>query len=267
MHYLVLTGRASWDRVEDALVDERDFLRRFVSEQRVQTNEVQRCWALLPCFLEAARRLDASTVDLIELGTSAGLLLLWDQYRYRYDAGEWGPQDAPLELSAEERGRVPGELLARQLVVRDRIGLDLEPVDVTTDEGALLLRSFVWADRVERIERLDRAIDALRATPPAIVRGDFVELLPGLLERRRANGLTIVLQIAAAGYLDEQGWERLGAALEAGGGQGPLAYVFAGHPEPESHQHWGLWLTTWPEGERTQLAHTDFHGTWLDWLL
>ncbi len=160
-------------------MDERDFLRRFVSEQRVQTNEVQRCWALLPCFLEAARRLDASTVDLIELGTSAGLLLLWDQYRYRYDAGEWGPQDAALELSAEERGRVPGELLARQLVVRDRVGLDLEPVDVTTDEGALLLRSFVWADRVERIERLDRAIDALRATPPAIVRGDFVELLPG----------------------------------------------------------------------------------------
>ena len=163
VHNLVLTGRASWDRVEDALVDERDFLRRFVSEQRVQTNEVQRCWALLPCFLEAARRLDASTVDLIELGTSAGLLLLWDRYRYRYDAGEWGPEDAALELSAEERGRVPGELLARELVVRDRVGLDLEPVDVTTDEGALLLRSFVWADRIERIERLDRAIDALRA--------------------------------------------------------------------------------------------------------
>src|SRR5436190_1630999 len=76
VHTLVLTGRASWDRVGDALVDERDFLRGFVSEQRVQTNEVQRCWALLPCFLEAARRLDASTVDLIELGTSAGLLLL-----------------------------------------------------------------------------------------------------------------------------------------------------------------------------------------------
>ena len=248
-------------------MDERDFLRRFVSEQRVQTNEVQRCWALLPCFLEAARRLDASTVDLIELGTSAGLLLLWDQYHYRYDAGEWGPEDAALELSAEERGRVPGELLARELLVRDRVGLDLEPVDVTTDEGALLLRSFVWADRIERIERLDRAIDALRADSAGDRPGRLRRAPPGLLERRRADALTIVLQIAAAGYLDEQGWERLRGALEAGGGQGPLAYVFAGHPEPESHQHWGLWLTTWPEGERTQLAHTDFHGTWLDWLL
>jgi hypothetical protein len=266
LHQLVLTGRASWDRVGDALVDERDFLRRFVAEQRVQTNEVQRCWALLPCFLEAARRLEASTVDLIELGTSAGLLLFWDRYRYLYEAGEWGPEDAPLELSAEERGRVPAELLRRNLAVRERIGLDLEPVDVTEEEGALLLRSFVWADRTERIERLDRAIGALRSDPPRIVRGDFVELLPGLLEERRPDALTIVLQIAAAGNLDEEGWERLHSGLEEGGRRGPLAYVFAGRPEPSSHQYWGLWLTTWPGGERTQLALADFHGAWLDWL-
>jgi hypothetical protein len=251
--------------VEDALVDERDFLRRFVSEQRVQTNEVQRCWTLLPCFLEAARLLDASTVDLIELGPSAGLLLYWDRYRYRYEAGEWGPDGARLDLAGEERGAVPGDLLGRELEVRGRVGIDLEPVDVTNEEGALLLRSFVWADRTDRLERLDRAIAALREDPPEIVQGDFVELLPGLLERRRPDGLTVVLQAAAGGYLEEDGWDRLGQALEAGGRDGPLAYVFAGHPDPMSHQHWGLWLTTWPGGERTQLALADFHGSWLDW--
>jgi hypothetical protein len=267
LHYLVLTGRASWDHAADVLVEEREFLRRFVAEQRVQTNEVQRCWALLPCFLEAARRLDATTIDLIELGTSAGLLLFWDRYGYQYEAGEWGPPDARLELRGEERGRVAGDLLGRELTVRDRVGIDLEPVDVTTDDGALLLKSFVWADRTDRIERLERAIESLREHPPEIVQGDFVELLPALLERRRRDGLTILLQIAAAGYLDKEGWEGLRSALEAGGGQGPLAYVFAGHPEPLSHMHWGLWLTTWPGGERTQLAYADFHGAWLDWRL
>jgi hypothetical protein len=266
LHHLVLTGRASWDRVGDALEGERDFLRRFVSEQRVQTNEVQRCWALLPCFLEAARSMGRSTIDLIELGTSAGLLLSWDRYRYRYEAGEWGPADAPLELEGEERGPVPAPLLAQALELRDRVGIDLEPVDVTTDEGALLLESFVWADRSERLERLDRAIEALRRDPPEIVQGDFVDVLPGLLERRPRDGLTIVLQIAAAGYLSEDSWERLQTALAAGGEQGPLAYVFAGFPEPDSHQHWGLWLTTWPGGERRQLGRADFHGTWLEWL-
>ena len=209
-------------------MDERDFLRRFVSEQRVQTNEVQRCWALLPCFLEAARRLGAQTIDLIELGTSAGLLLFWDRYRYGYDEGEWGPPHAPLQLGGEERGRVPAGLLTRELEVREHVGIDLEPVDVTRDEDALLLKSFVWADRTERIERLERAIAALREHPPEIVQGDFVELLPGLLERRRPDALTVVMQVAAGGYLDEEGWERLHAALDAGGLHGPACLCLRG---------------------------------------
>jgi hypothetical protein len=104
----VLDGRASWDAVSDALVDEREFLRGFVAEQAVQTNEVQRCWALLPCFLEAARRSGADTLDLIELGPSAGLNLVWDRDAYGYEEGAWGPAGAPLELRGEERRAVPG---------------------------------------------------------------------------------------------------------------------------------------------------------------
>lgn len=267
MHYLVLTGRASWDRVQDALVDERDFLRRFAAEQRVQTNEVQRCWTLLPCFLEAARRFAISTLDFVELGTSAGLLLAWDRYHYLYEQGEWGLADKLLGLSGEERRPVQRSLLEGSLTLRGRVGIDLEPVDVTTDEGALLLKSFVWADRHERLERLDRAIAAHRQAPPEIVQGDFVDLLPDMLARRRPDGLTVVLQVAAAGYLSEEEWDRLGTTLADAGGKGPLAYVFAGLPEDGSHNHWGLWLTMWPGGQREMIALADFHGAWLDWLL
>jgi hypothetical protein len=79
LNYLVLTGKASWGRVDEALTEHREFLQRFVSQQGVQTNEVQRCWMLLPCFLEVIYRTGASTVDLLELGPSAGLNLIWDQ--------------------------------------------------------------------------------------------------------------------------------------------------------------------------------------------
>ena len=51
LHYLVLTGRASWDDVPEALVEEAEFLRAYVVEQEVQTNEVRRSWVLAPCFL------------------------------------------------------------------------------------------------------------------------------------------------------------------------------------------------------------------------
>ena len=42
--------------------------------------------------------------------------------------------------------------------IADRRGCDLAPVDGTTPEGALLLRSFVWPFDVHRHERLAGAL-------------------------------------------------------------------------------------------------------------
>ena len=77
VHYLVLAGEEpdAWERFGDVLQERKDWSRRFVAEQPVQTNEVQRCWALLPAFLWAV---GGQAVDLIELGPSAGLNLYWD---------------------------------------------------------------------------------------------------------------------------------------------------------------------------------------------
>ncbi len=257
LHYLVLGGEASWDAVPEALVGHREFLRRFVAEQPVQTNEVQRCWTLLPCFLEVARRAGMETLDLIELGPSAGLNLFWDRYRYHYSAGEWG--GATLELRGEERRPVPGELLRVEPGVRSRIGIDRSPVDVTSEESARLLRSFVWPDQPWRLELLDSAIAAVRHDPPELIQGDFVELLPGLLERRRTDGLTVVYETAVLGYLSSDGRRRVYDALAQAGEEGPLAFV--------SNPHHGMNVQLWPDGETETVAHVDFHGAWLEWLL
>ena len=100
LHYLVLGGEASWD---DPLSEHAEFLREFVATQGVQTNEVQRSWVLVPLLLRVAQRMGAETFDLVELGPSAGLNLVWDRYRYRYEAGEWGREDAVLGFEGEER--------------------------------------------------------------------------------------------------------------------------------------------------------------------
>ena len=86
---------------------------------------------------------------------------------------------------------MPERLLALEPRVRDRVGVDLDPVDVTTDEGALRLRSFVWPGQEGRLERLERAIEAVRREPPELVRGDVVDVLPAAARRpggRRAHG-------------------------------------------------------------------------------
>jgi hypothetical protein len=266
LHALVLSGRASWEDVDRALEEHADFLARAVAERPVQTNEVQRCWVLLPCFLELARRSGYDELDLVELGPSAGLNLFWDRYRYEYEACPWGSRDAVLELRGEELRPVPAELLRVRPRVGRRLGIDLAPVDVATDEGALLLRSFVWADQRDRLDRLDRAIATLRQDPPELVRGDVATELPRVLASRREGALMVVWQTAVLAYLPAEDRDRVHATLEAAGAEGPLGWISAGASERERVDEWALRLRLWPDGERSFVAYADYHGAWLEWV-
>ena len=270
VHYLVLTGEApdAWSRFADVLREREDWLAEFVATRPVQTNEVQRCWALLPAFLSVV---DERPVDLVELGPSAGLILGWDRYRYRYGDQEWGSADAALELSGTVVSQPPESLFARDAVVRSRLGIDRSPIDVADDEQALLLQSFVWADQTERLERLRRAIEAARSDPPRLVAGDYVERLPELLAARDPDALTLVYNSATTGYLPREERARLEEAIESAGAEGSLAWVsyeFAddeGERRPE-YEAFSLEARTWPGGERRVLAGTDGHGNRLRWL-
>jgi hypothetical protein len=256
LHYLVLGREASWD---DPLERHAAFLTDFVRTQRVQTNEVQRSWILLPLFLRAARFL-ADGFDLVELGSSAGLNLVWDRYRYSYAAGGWGAREARVRLTGEERSPVPAGSLARAVRIRRRVGIDLAPVDVTTDDGARLLRSFVWAGQPERLERLDRAIETVCESPPVLVRGDVGDELPNVLEDRP----TLVFETAVLGYLDDATLASIRRTLARA--RAPVAFVSAGRPRNDV-EAWGMRIVTYPGGGREFVGHADFHGAWLDYRL
>jgi hypothetical protein len=176
LHYLVLGGEATWDELDEVIEARADFLARFADEQPVQTNEVARAWPLLRGLLQLGRE----RVDLLELGTAGGLLLYPDRYY---------PDEGPLEI------------------VRRR-GIDRNPIDVTTDEGARLLEAFVWPDQTERIERLRAAIDVVRRDPPELVRGDYVDLVPELLEEN-----TVVMSCVTTMYLEDDRYAELVAKL------------------------------------------------------
>jgi hypothetical protein len=231
-----------------------------VLEQGVQTNEVQRSWVLLPCFLRAAERLAVEELDVVELGPSAGLNLVWDRYRYSYEAGDWGPHDASVRLAGDERSSVPSTLLEVAPRVERRVGIDLSPIDVTTDQGARLLQCFVWAGQDERLERLTRAIEAVRANPPELVRGDLARELPSVLRDRP----TLVFETAAFPYVSDETRAAVRETLSRA--RAPLAFVTAGRPRGEE-QGWGMRLETYPGGEREFVGHADFHGAWLDYSL
>lgn len=278
LHFLLLGGEVDdyvhaedpWPVVRAALESHFDRIAEFVRTQPVQTNEVHRSWALLVGLLTAVRRAGGGRpVSLLELGPSAGLLLLFDRYRYRYGDRTWGPDDAPLELAGELRGDFAPTLLDTRIEVAARTGIDRHPVDVTTPEGARLLECFVWADQTERLERLRRAIEVVREEPPELIKGDYLELLPVALAARDPESLTIVFNSASTAYLRSGEFKRLRTMFEDAAPRGPLAWVSL--EAPRDRQERGntddpvglgavLDLQVWPGGTRERLARVEHHG-------
>jgi hypothetical protein len=242
----VLSGRASWDDVRAALVDEADFIEEWLATERVQTNEVRRCWWLVPCFLEVARRRSIDVFDCVELGCSGGLNLLWDRYGYEYTGGSFC--GAPT-FRGEERTPVPVSPLPS---VRSRIGVDAAPPDLGTDDGVRYLKSFVWAGQERRLADLDAAVEVWRRDPPDIAVGDILDELPALL----ARGPNLVWSTAALDYMPRERRRAVRDLIAESG----VAYVETRRPRDGSHDYYGLFV----DGD--EVAHAEFHGAWVDWL-
>ena len=251
--YLRLRGDADGDPL--AIVHEHaDFVRSFVHEHTIQTNVVQRCWALLPLFLTVARNA-GRPLDLLELGCSAGLNLYWDRYRYRYEAGAWGACNSLL-LAGEERGPVPADLLGAEVDVRRRRGVDLRPLDVTEPDDLLLLLSFGLGERYR--QHVHAAAAVLREEPPELIRGDYVELLPELLADRDRAAVTVVFQTISTIYLPLEQRLLVKEALAAA-----PDVVLVETPTPEEHNLRGRQFPLAIDGRI--VAEMDNGGEWLAW--
>lgn len=273
VRWLVFEGRAEdfesagdpWATFRTALSAHGPWIANFVREQPVQTNVVQRCWALLPLFLTVARAVPMP-MDLIELGTSAGLNLYWDSYHYRYKAGEWGSPKSSVSLNGEERAPVPAELLNTRVTVRRRRGIDLNPIDVTSAKGLRLLQTFARDE--EYSAHIGDAADVVRTDPPELLRGDYLAILPDLLRARQDAALTVVFQTLSTVYLTDEQRMLLRAILQAAGAEGPLAWIST--PTPEEHgqrqSDYPLEMAIWPGGERRIVARMNVRGEWLEWI-
>jgi hypothetical protein len=228
VHRLVLIGRlpelarhypsaggdgdpeAAWPWFRAALADGRDEIRPLVARP-CQTNEVGRCAALVGGFLEVAHR-TGLPLRILELGASAGLNLRWDRYRYEAGSDRWGDPSSPVRFAGVFEVPPP---LDREAVVAERKGCDLDPIDPTSEEGGLTLRSFIWADQLERFRLLDGAIEVARRVPAQVERIDALAFLRHELSSPRPGVATVVYHSVFTQYLDEETRRGIDAAIEA----------------------------------------------------
>lgn len=274
--YATLGGDAD-ARVEESFPVFRDFclahcgeLEALIAARVTNTNEVGRTAVLHPGFRAVAAKAGAP-LNLIEIGPSAGLNMIWDRYgvTYRRD-GEPLRQiaaDAPLVIECELRGdKIFGD--APTPGVGRRIGLELNPVDLANADDRDWLRALVWPGHPARLRRLETAIDLFQRVQPEIRSGDALALLPDALNGMPEDAPVCVYHTIVTYQFSYAMREALNDILTIASLRRPV-WRLAMEAEPKGGD-WTNWLTLsrYRDGtmESQRLAMTHPHGAWLEWL-
>ena len=249
-------------------LERRDRIVEMISVRRVQTNVVRRCALLLPAFLRAISNWNGAPVVLVEVGASAGLNLFWDRYGYDYGGGvRWGDLMSPVQLTTTSLGDTRPPVPAREINVTGRVGIDLNPVDVSDNDAVSWLQALVWPERRDEAELLQRAIELARTTPPRLIAGDALDVLPEVLDSLPTDMVPLIFHSHTLNQFPTEARERFGELVNHYGSQRDLALISL-----ESRQSQGnseLDLTTYINGVRTweHLAQCDSHGYRIKWLV
>ena len=270
--YATLGGGVS-AQAEDPFPDFRDFvhahraaIQRLIENRVTNTNEIGRSALLHLGFRVIAKEVDGP-LGLVEIGPSAGLNMNWDSYGVRYSKNGAVAaainESAALVIECELRGeKVP--FADPTPKIGARLGLELNPVDLTNADDRDWLRALVWPDQEARLKRLDSAVVMLKRNMPDIRVGDALALLPDALADVPGDQVPCVYHTIAVYQFSREMRAALEDILTVTGLRRPvwrLSFEYDGE----------LYLLTairYSDGVRQQrrLASCHPHGTWLEWL-
>ena len=258
-------AEAAWSRFRELLADPPPTVQDALSRPP-QTNEVGRSASLLGGFLVVARD-TGLPLRVLELGSSAGLNLNFDRYRYRQNGAQFGDGDSPVRFENLWRPGCPP--LGTDCRVVERRGCDRDPIDPTAEDGRLRLLSYVWPGQEERFTMLADALDIAARHPAAVDRAAIPEWLREQLQAEAPGRATVVFHSVVWTYLTAEEQRSVVATLDEAGrratDRAPLAWLRLESVPDISHTE--LRLKTWPGGDDRLLARATFHVGPIEWLL
>ncbi|QKR99040.1 DUF2332 domain-containing protein [Sphingomonas sp. CL5.1] len=228
-----------------------------------QTNEPGRSGALMVGLMEIARR-HGPRIELLEIGSSAGLNLLIDRYAFDLGGTRFGPPDSPVTIRPEWRGE---PLAPAEMEIVSVRGCDIQPLDATDPAVEARLLAYVWPETSARAERLTRAIAMQRERGVELVRADAADWLEARLAEPQQAGVTRVLMHSVVWqYLPEDSANRIRAATAAAGARAtaarPLGWVMMEPNRAFAQQI--VRVRSWPGHDGWEvLATAHAHGTWV----
>ncbi|MDO6520430.1 DUF2332 family protein [Shimia thalassica] len=252
------TDDALWAAVEAVLRKHDDWLCDWV-DNAPQTNEVRRSAALIAASNLLNDRFGLP-MRLSELGASGGLNLMFDQFSLQLQDQTYGASEATVALSPTWTGALPPVSTPD---IRDRRGVDLNPLEAASEEGALRLLAYLWPDQSDRMDRTRAAITLQNAE---VDRADAIDWLEDRIEQP-FDGLHLIYHTVAWQYFPTDVQARGQQIIEDAGAKAtperPLAWL---RMEADGNSPGaGLTMRLWPGDRLIDLGRIDFHGRWVDW--
>jgi len=245
----------------------RDELAPLIAGKVTNTNEVGRS-ALLHAAFRAVAKDAGEPLNLIEIGPSAGLNLIWDRYGVRYRRGDETfelPVPTPaLVLDCEVRGANNPPLGPMPRIAR-RMGLELNPVDLDDPDQRDWLRALVWPDTQGRFERLEAALKARASVRPEIRIGSALDLLPDALRAMPEDEPVCIYHSYVIYQLSAEMREALDSILTLAGLRRPVWRIgIEGRLDGSN----AIEMIRYRDGVRDAraLALCHPHGRWIEWL-
>jgi hypothetical protein len=280
---------------DDFVATQRDALCQSLATRSTQTNEIGRCAVLWPALCALARRSGRARLALFDFGSSAGLNLGVDSYRYDYGAltlGATAGDDVPLiqcHLVGESSRRALRGLASHAPQVVARIGVDPAAIDVHDAAQVRWLRACLWPHDRVRLARFDRAVQAAQQRGLRVQRcDDCAAAIEPWLDGLPGDVLPVVFNSWVLHYFDpaarqahvqfmRQMVQRRGVAwLSAEGAHirlGAAPVVQGGDAEVSDVQlaRGSLWWLMQRDAASasptaTLLARSHPHGRWLQWI-
>ncbi len=231
-----------------------------------QTNEAGRSASFVAALHWLASRV-APNFELDEIGSSAGMNLLIDRYRYDLDGVTSGLAAAPVTIRPTWNGPPPS---AEPFTIHSVQGCDIQPIDVRDDAAANRLMAYIWPEMPERFARMEAGIEMIRASGVDLVKADAADWVEMRLAQLQPIGTTRVLMHSIVWqYLPDEVQQRIETAMTDAGlratTEKSLAWISL-ETNRATFRH-ELKVRYWPGGgEAVMLGEAHAHGAWINWL-
>ncbi|MFC7687117.1 DUF2332 domain-containing protein [Ureibacillus sp. GCM10028918] len=255
----------SFELFKEFALKHKNHLIKLFHSKLVQTNEVRRAAYLYPLFLRISEKTN-KPLTLIEIGTSAGLLLCLDAYNYEYAEENKSLKIENLQdsilIQSENRGNQLPSYIHSKLKINNRFGIDLNIVDLNNQEEYEWMLALIWPEHSDRRKQFNEASQIANNIKKDMFEGDLLKRLPHIIKSSKPENQIVLFHTHVANQFPAQLKKDFLELLDELSYTRSIYHVYNNMFDANLHQDF---IKDGKVIEELILKSPDGHGKWFYW--